>query len=49
MKKIVIFCVLVVGLGVLGTGCIPPPPRQAPKPPLGGPPPPGPSAVNSEG
>ena len=50
MKKIIFFCLLVLGLGILGTGCIPPPPRAHPKPPALGGPPPGPSAItNPEG
>ena len=43
MKKIAFIFVLALGLGMLGTGCVPPPPRQSPKLPPA--PPGGPSAV----
>ena len=43
MKKIVLFGLLALALGFLGTGCIPPPPHQSPKLPPA--PPGGPSAV----
>jgi hypothetical protein len=43
MKKIVIIALLALGLGAIGTGCVPPPPRQSPKLPPA--PPGGPSAL----
>jgi hypothetical protein len=43
MQKIIIIGLLAFGFGVLGTGCVPPPPRQSPRLPPA--PPGGPSAT----